>query len=137
MTMTKNREHAPTLKNFIGGKWVEASGSKTEEVPNPANGNPWLYVGCTPDNVEQAIAAARNAFQNCAEPRAEAARIMFRYQQLLVEHWDELARVVTWRTGRVIRSYGEVQRGHRMRRIRRRAPTLNDGKPLPDIGHQH
>jgi len=35
---------AKTLKNFIGGVWVEALSQKTEAVPNPATGEILAYV---------------------------------------------------------------------------------------------
>lgn len=33
-----------TLKNFIGGQWVESSSGKMELVPNPATGEALAYV---------------------------------------------------------------------------------------------
>lgn len=70
--------------------------------------------------------------KNTAVPKR--ARILFRYQQLLVEHWDELARLITEENGKsVAEAYGEVQRGIECVEFAAGAPTLMMGNQLPDI----
>ncbi|MDR4949232.1 CoA-acylating methylmalonate-semialdehyde dehydrogenase [Neobacillus cucumis] len=130
MTETK------VLKNFIGGEMVASSSEKVEAVPNPATGELLAYVPISSrEDLDQAAAVAKEAYKswkNTAVPKR--ARILFRYQQLLVEHWDELARLITEENGKsVAEAYGEVQRGIECVEFAAGAPTLMMGNQLPDI----
>ncbi|MET3697522.1 methylmalonate-semialdehyde dehydrogenase [acylating] [Bacillus oleivorans] len=125
-----------TIKNYMSGKWVEATTAKVEEVFNPATGE---VIGRVPlstrEDVERAVLAAKKAFQewkNVAVPKR--ARILFRYQQLLVENWEELAKLITLENGKTYSdAYGEVQRGIECVEFAAGAPTLMMGEQLPDI----
>jgi malonate-semialdehyde dehydrogenase (acetylating)/methylmalonate-semialdehyde dehydrogenase len=127
---------ARTLKNFIGGQWVESASEKTEAVPNPATGEILAYVPLSArEDLDKAVAVAKEAFKTwskTAVPRR--ARILFKYQQLLVDHWEELARLVTLENGKSYgEAYGEVQRGIECVEFAAGAPSLMMGKQLPDI----
>lgn len=133
MTITTNIQ---TLKNFIGGAWVESTSTTFEPVYNPATEEVLANVPLsTQEDLEQAVQCAKEAFQTwskTAVPRR--ARILFRYQQLLVEQWDELARLITIENGKsYTEAYGEVQRGIECVEFAAGAPTLMMGKQLPDI----
>jgi len=124
------------LKNFIGGKWVPAQTEAADPVPNPATGEILAQVPIsTRQDLDAAVAAAREAWRTWREtPVPRRARILFRYQQLLVEHWDELARLVTMENGKSYEeAYGEVQRGIECVEFAAGAPTLLMGSQLPDI----
>jgi malonate-semialdehyde dehydrogenase (acetylating)/methylmalonate-semialdehyde dehydrogenase len=59
---------------------------------------------------------------------------MFKYPQLLVENWDELARLVTMENGKnYAEAHGEVLRGIECVEFAAGAPTLMMGSVLPDI----
>ncbi|WP_090947895.1 CoA-acylating methylmalonate-semialdehyde dehydrogenase [Parageobacillus thermantarcticus] len=125
-----------TLKNFIGGQWVDSSSGKVELVPNPATGEALAYVPISSrKELDQAVAAAKEAFETWSKvPVPRRARILFRYQQLLVEHWEELARLVTLENGKSYdEAYGEVQRGIECVEFAAGVPTLMMGQQLPDI----
>jgi len=127
---------AQTLKNFIGGKWVESTANNTEIVFNPATGEVLANVPLSNrEDLDKAVNVAKDAFQSWKEvavPRR--ARILFRYQQLLVQHWDELARLITIENGKNFEeSYGEVQRGIECVEFACGVPTLMAGTQLPDI----
>lgn len=125
-----------TLKNFIGGQWVDSSSGKVELVPNPATGEALAYVPLSSrKELDQAVAAAKEAFKTWSKvPVPRRARILFRYQQLLVEHWEELARLVTLENGKSYdEAYGEVQRGIECVEFAAGVPTLMMGQQLPDI----
>jgi len=125
-----------TLKNFIGGKWVPAQAEAADPVPNPATGEILAHVPMsTRQDLDAAVAAAKEAWRTWREtPVPRRARIMFRFQQLLVEHWDELARMVTTENGKTYEdAYGEVQRGIECVEFAAGAPTLLMGSQLPDI----
>ncbi len=52
-----------TLKNYIGGQWIEAETSQTEAVYNPATGEIIAEVPLsTKTDVERAVQAAQEAF---------------------------------------------------------------------------
>ncbi|OBY77227.1 methylmalonate-semialdehyde dehydrogenase (acylating) [Paenibacillus sp. KS1] len=127
---------AITIRNYVGGQWKESTSGKTEPVYNPATGD---IIGHVPlssmEELNEAVTVAAEAFRTwsrTAVPRR--ARIMFKYQQLLVEHWDELAKLITLENGKNFKeAYGEVQRGIECVEFAAGAPTLMMGKQLPDI----
>ncbi|MBS7526246.1 CoA-acylating methylmalonate-semialdehyde dehydrogenase [Fusibacter paucivorans] len=123
-------------KNYINGEWIAAESDKTEVVPNPATGEVLIHVPISNrTDFEKAVTAAKNAFpawSKTAVPRR--ARILFKYQQLLVEHWEELAILITKENGKSVgEAMGEVQRGIECVEFACGAPTLMMGSQLPDI----
>lgn len=124
------------IKNFIGGNWIVASSDQTEFVYNPATGEVIAELQLsTREDVDLAVQAANEAFatwSQTAVPRR--ARILFKYQQLLVDNWEELAKIVTIENGKSLsEAMGEVQRGIECVEFAAGAPTLMMGKQLPDI----
>ena len=133
MTVTQDLQ---ILKNYIGGKWTESASNHIEDVPNPATGEIIARVPLsTREDLNYAVATAKEAFKTwrkVAVPRR--ARILFRYQQLLVENWQELAKLITLENGKSYdEAYGEVQRGIECVEFAAGAPTLMMGTQLPDI----
>ncbi|KGE20276.1 CoA-acylating methylmalonate-semialdehyde dehydrogenase [Paenibacillus wynnii] len=128
--------NAIRVKNYVGGDWVESSSGRDEEVFNPATGEVIAYVPISGrDELNRAVEAAALAFQSwkrVAVPRR--ARYFFQYQQLLVEHWNELAELITLENGKSLEeAYGEVQRGIECVEFAAGIPTLMMGSQLPDI----
>ncbi|WP_339227136.1 CoA-acylating methylmalonate-semialdehyde dehydrogenase [Oceanobacillus sp. FSL K6-2867] len=132
MTQTAVKE----VKNYVGGKWIEANTDKTEAVYNPATGEVIANVPVsTLEDVDHAVQVAAEAFQSWKEvavPRR--ARILFKYQQLLVDNWEELAKIITIENGKsYAEAYGEVQRGIENVEFAAGAPSLMMGEQLPSI----
>lgn len=124
------------LCNFIGGQWKKAAASCTEKVFNPATGEVLAEVPLsTYEELDRAVSAAKEAFVGWSKnPVPRRARILFKYQQLLVDHWDELAKLITLENGKSYKeAYGEVQRGIECVEFAAGAPTLLMGRQLPDI----
>ncbi|RAP74867.1 CoA-acylating methylmalonate-semialdehyde dehydrogenase [Paenibacillus montanisoli] len=124
------------LRNWIGGEWVPSSAERTEQVFNPATEEVIALVPLsTKEDVDRAVQTAEEAFKSwSATPVPRRARVLFKYQQLLVEHWEELAKLVTQENGKSYgEAYGEVQRGIECVEFAAGAPTLMMGKQLPDI----
>lgn len=124
------------LKNYIGGQWVESVSEKCEEVPNPATGEVIARVPfSTREDLDNAVAVAKKAFEKWGKvPVPQRARILFRYQQLLVENWKGLATIITMENGKSYKeAYGEVLRGIECVEFAAGAPTLMMGEQLPDI----
>jgi malonate-semialdehyde dehydrogenase (acetylating)/methylmalonate-semialdehyde dehydrogenase len=133
MTMILKKKQ---LRNFVGGQWIPAISEKSEIVPNPATGETLAFVPLSNrEDVNHAVQAANEAFKVWSKtPVPRRARILFKYQQLLVDQKDELARLVTEENGKSYgEAYGEVQRGIECVEFAAGAPTLMMGSVLPDI----
>lgn len=134
--MTMAAIEKKTLTNFIGGQWVKSTTDKYEQVPNPATGEILAEVPIsTTEDLEKAVAAAKQAFKKWRKVAVpQRARILFKYQQLLIENWEALAKIITIENGKNFgEAYGEVQRGIECVEFAAGAPTLMMGQQLPDI----
>src|SRR5699024_5754493 len=112
--MTQSQTKIKQIKNFVGGKWIEANSDKTESVFNPATGEVIAEVPISSkEDVDDAVKVANEAFGEWKELAVpKRARILFKYQQLLVEQWVELAEVATIENGNSMQeAKGEEQRG--------------------------
>ncbi len=101
-------------KNYVGGKWVDAKCGATFESINPANGEIVGVVAKSDSaDVDAAVAAAAEAFKSWRlVPAPRRGEILFRAGQLLIEHKEELSRLVTTEMGKVIKEgRGDVQEG--------------------------
>ena len=124
-----------TYSNFIGGQWVPASNGKTYtlyESALPAN-----KLGEFPDSdetdVERAVAAADEAFQTWKDsPASVRAKILYRFAELLEQHKEELAYMLSAEQGKVLgESFGEVQRAANEARFCAGEALRVDGQTLP------
>ncbi|WP_010531948.1 CoA-acylating methylmalonate-semialdehyde dehydrogenase [Lentibacillus jeotgali] len=134
--MTQPQTKSEQLKNYIGGKWIEAKSDKTESVINPATGEVIAEVPISSnEDVDHAVEVAHEAFQDWKELAVpKRARILFKYQQLLVDHWDELAELITIENGKNLKeAKGEVQRGIENVEFAAGAPNLMMGDQLSSI----
>ncbi|BCU80801.1 methylmalonate semialdehyde dehydrogenase [acylating] 2 [Polycladomyces abyssicola] len=125
-----------TLRNFIGGQWVEAQVERLETVPNPATGETLVQVPLSGrSDLDRAVEAAKEAFRTWRKtPVPVRARILFKYHQLLIEHKEELARLITEENGKSYNeALGEVQRGIECVEFAAGAPTLMMGSTLSEI----
>ena len=96
---------------FIGGQWVTAENNQVIEVRNPANGE---LVGSAPslgrDETQLAIQAAEEALPAWRRSTAiERSRIMRNWYNLIMEHQDDLAKIMTAEQGKPLaESRGEI-----------------------------
>ncbi|USG68107.1 CoA-acylating methylmalonate-semialdehyde dehydrogenase [Brevibacillus ruminantium] len=126
----------PTLKNYIAGEWVESLTDRYEDIPNPATGELLSRVPLsTKDDVDKAVQAAKTAFPAWSEtPAVDRARVMFRFQHLLWEHQDELAKLITLENGKnLAEAQAEILRAVEMVEFAAGMPTLLMGETLPNI----
>src|SRR6266550_2802073 len=81
------------LQNFIGGEFVDPAEGQTEEVVNPATGEPIAEAPLsTAQDVDRAVAAAREAFDGwAATTPGERALMVLKLADAIEEHADELA----------------------------------------------
>ena len=100
--------------HFIGGRTVSAAGSRRQAVFNPATGAVSRQVELADAaQVDAAVAAAHAAFPKWADtPPIRRARVMFKFLDLLNQHRDTLAAMITAEHGKVFTdAQGEVTRG--------------------------
>ena len=101
-------------RNFVDGKWIEASGGRVVERRNPANSDD--LVGLIPfstrDEARAAIAVAQRAFPAWRNtPAPLRGKIIARACQIMAEEIDELAAILTREEGKTLaESRGEILR---------------------------
>ena len=103
-----------TIAHFISGHNVSGSSSRAQDVFNPATGAITGRVSlANTQDVDQAVAAAQAAFPAWADtPPLRRARVMFKFLELLNQHKDTLAHMITAEHGKVFTdAQGEVTRG--------------------------
>jgi len=98
---------------FIGGEWVEPSGADPIEVVNPTSEEVMGTVpGCSPVDVDRAVAAARDAFEGWAQTsREERARFIATIAEGLQGRAEEIAATITQELGMPLKLSGIIQVG--------------------------
>jgi alpha-ketoglutaric semialdehyde dehydrogenase len=99
--------------NYIGGRWVPAASGRTFENRNPANTDELIgrFADSDPEDVEAAVAAARDAFPRWRDlPAPKRGEILFRAAEILVKRKEALARDMTREMGKILdETRGDVQ----------------------------
>ncbi len=124
-----------TLKNYIGGEWVESKG-EIVDVVNPATNKVIAKVPIsTKAEIDSAVAAAKEAFPEWRRTTPLArSRLLFRLKDLLEENFEELSRIQTQEHGKTIdESRGETRRGIENVEVACGVPTLMQGYFSEDI----
>src|SRR3989442_14522332 len=102
----------PTFRSqlFIDGEYTPAASGKTFPVLNPANNEVLVEVAeAGVEDVDQAVAAARQAFDEGPWPKmktAERAKLVRRFAELLVKHAPELERIESLDVGKPVKESG-------------------------------
>src|SRR5918999_1574124 len=103
------------FKNYIDGKWLPARAGKIVENRNPADCNDLvgLFPASDQNDVDKAVAAAKKAFATWRlMPAPKRGELLFRVGDLLREHKEEIARIMTREMGKVLKeTRGDVQEG--------------------------
>jgi malonate-semialdehyde dehydrogenase (acetylating)/methylmalonate-semialdehyde dehydrogenase len=102
------------ISMYIDGKPVTSQSQEWRDVVNPATQEVVARVPfCTAEEVEQAIANAKQAFVTWRKvPLGRRMRIMLKLQALVREHTDELAALISEEHGKTLPdAVGEVGRG--------------------------
>jgi malonate-semialdehyde dehydrogenase (acetylating)/methylmalonate-semialdehyde dehydrogenase len=124
-----------TLKNYVGGQWEAAKSTEAQEVRNPATDEVLAHVPLSnKEDVDSAVRAAAAAFPVWrATPPQERARSFFKLRQLLEEHREELAGMISTEMGKTLDdARGEVQRGIENVETACGIPSLMMGYSLED-----
>ncbi len=93
-------------KMLIGGRWVDAVSGKTFPTYNPATGEVLVNVAeGTHADVDRAVSAARNAFENGPWRKltaSERGRLIWKLADLLEAHLEEFAQLESLDNGKPI-----------------------------------
>jgi len=124
------------LRNYVGGAWVEAQPVEWGTVTNPATGEvltavPYSSAG----DVDRAVKAAQAAFPVWSErPPLERARCLFTVKNIMEEHCEELAAILTSEVGKTLADARlEVRRGIEMVEVATGIPSLMMGQTLENV----
>ena len=125
------------LHHFIGGTAVAGTSGRFFSVFEPSTGAIRARLPLAEDReVDQAVRAAQRSFPEWAETSPLVrARILFRFKQLLEEHADELARLISAEHGKVASdARGSLQRGIEVVEFATGIPHLLKGEFSAGIG---
>ncbi len=126
-----------TISNYIDGRRVTSRSRRLADVFNPATGEVSGQVALTDgEEVGQAIAAAAAAFPAwAATPPLRRARVMDRFKNLLNDHSDELAALVSAEHGKTHDdALGELTRGIEVVEFACGIPHLLKGEFTENVG---
>ncbi|QDL53607.1 CoA-acylating methylmalonate-semialdehyde dehydrogenase [Rhodoferax aquaticus] len=103
-----------SIAHYIRGQVTPGTSGRQQEVFNPATGQVTGSVAlANAAEVDAAVASAQAAFPAWSDtPPIRRARVMFKFLELLNQHKDELAHMITAEHGKVFTdAQGEVSRG--------------------------
>ena len=103
-----------TIPHRIGGAASTGGSSRTTPVYDPATGREQRQVLLAePADVDAAVQAAKAAFAKWRDVSVtRRARVMFKFRELVDQHTDELARIISSEHGKTFDdARGEVMRG--------------------------
>src|SRR5487761_5240 len=125
-----------TLRNHWGGKWLPSDGHEFVDVVNPATSETLAQVPVgTATDVNAAVEAASAAFPDWRRtPPEDRIQYLFHLKNLLEEHFEELARIITTENGKTLaESRGELRRAIENVEVACGIPTLMQGYNLEDV----
>jgi len=125
------------IPHYLNGRLQPGTSGRLAEVYNPARGEISARVSlASKEEVGAGVDAARAAFPDWRDtPPLKRARILFKFKQLLDEHQDELAELITREHGKVhADAKGEVARGIEVVEFACGIPQLLKGQYTEQIG---
>ena len=118
---------APVIGHYLNGEVQHSGTERFSDVFNPATGEVQGRVAlATQSTVDAAVASALKAFPAWSEQSSlRRARVMFKFKELLDQHHDELAAIISREHGKVFSdAKGEVTRGIEIVEFACGAPSL-------------
>ncbi len=117
--------------HYVNGASFQGGSDRFGDVFDPALGTSKSKVRlATTDDVDAAVAAAAQAYETWSEVSVTArSRVMFAFRELLVQHEDELAAIISSEHGKTIDdAKGEVVRGREVVEFACGIPQLLKGE---------
>ncbi len=124
------------ILDYVNGSWTDGGATATLPVENPASAATIGEVILTErEAVARAVDAAHKAFYDWRRvPVGARIQPLFKFKQLLEEHQDELARIITNECGKTYKeSFAELQRGIENVEVAAGMPMLIQGYNNEDI----
>ncbi len=125
------------IPHMIAGHRVDGASERSAPVYNPATGEQTAVVPlATTAEVNAAVDTAQAAFHGwAATPPLRRARVLFKFNELLNQHADELARIISSEHGKVhADALGEVTRGIEVVEFACGIPHLLKGEFTDNVG---
>ena len=129
-------EQVPCLS---GGKWFASASQRGGDVYNPSNGKVIARVPfCSADEVNKTIEVAAAALPDWAnKPVVQRCHYLFKFRELLVQHSEEIARLVTREHGKtLVEARASVQRGTEVVEFACGTPSLIMGQSIMNIARE-
>jgi len=126
----------PDLQNYIAGAWRRSSATEFSDVINPATTELLARTPLsTPADVEAAVRAAAAAFPAWRRtPPGERVQYLFKLKNLLEEHLEELAGLITIENGKTFgEAKAELRRGIENVEVACGIPMMMQGYNLEDV----
>lgn len=126
-----------TIQHLIHGELTDGQGGRSAEVFNPATGEAVRRVALADvATVQQAIDSAKEAFPVWRNtPPAKRAQVMFRFKQLLEQHEDAIAKLISEEHGKTVEdAAGELKRGIENVEYACSAPEILKGEYTRNVG---
>jgi len=126
---------AEKLKYFCNGQYVESKTDVYYDLHNPSTGEVTGYAPCcTADEVNAAIAAAKAAYPGWSStPAIKRSQVLFKVRELIMEHMEELTRLVAEENGKVwSEAEGDVLKAKEGTELAIQVPSLMMGESLMD-----
>jgi malonate-semialdehyde dehydrogenase (acetylating) / methylmalonate-semialdehyde dehydrogenase len=124
------------LTLYIDGQWRRSKTTRYQEVKNPATGDQIGQVPlATREDVDDAVRAASQAFSEWRRtPPEDRIQYLFKLKQLLEDHFEEIARIITTENGKtLVESRGELRRAVENVEVACGIPSLMQGYNLEDV----
>ncbi len=126
---------AEKLKYFCNGQYLESKTDIYYDVFNPSTGEVTGHAPCcTAEEVNEAIAAAKAAYPGWSStPAIKRSQVLFRVRELIMEHMEELTRLVAEENGKVwAEAEGDVLKAKEGTELAIQVPSLMMGESLMD-----
>ncbi len=124
------------LKNYVAGEWRDSNSKEILDVYNPSTDEVIARVPLSaPEEVEQAIRAAKEAFPEWREtPPTTRIQYLFHLKELLEENFEDLSRIISQDEGKTLdEARGETRRLIENVEVAAGIPSLMMGCLLEDI----
>jgi malonate-semialdehyde dehydrogenase (acetylating) / methylmalonate-semialdehyde dehydrogenase len=128
--------HVLDLQNYVGGGWHRSAATEYVDVLNPATAEVLARTPLSTNaDVDAAVRAAADAFPAWRRtPPGERVRYLFTLRNLLVEHIDEISKLITRENGKTFaEARAEMQRGIENVEVACGIPMMMQGYNLEDV----
>jgi malonate-semialdehyde dehydrogenase (acetylating) / methylmalonate-semialdehyde dehydrogenase len=131
-----NSTSIETLKFYVGGEGRLSKSEKFAEIWNPSAGEVIARAPlCTPAEVEEVVASAREAFPSWANtPAMKRVQVLYKFRDLIDQHLKELILMVCTENGKAwCEAEGDVLKAKEAVELACGAPSMMMGESLMNV----